>query len=189
MIKVGYVQTSPLFGDKEKNFAQIENLLLDVKVDLIVLPELFATGYTFVSKDEAVSLAETPKGKTSNFLLKLSKLTGAVIIGGYVEKVGNEIFNSAMIVSNNSVIDSYRKIHLYYKENLWFSPGNKPLKVYEINDIKIGIMICFDWIFCFKSTISISICLKRILSSSFSTSMAESLSFSFSSVISPSQYF
>ena len=147
MIKVGYVQTSPRFGDKKKNFEQIENLLIDVKADLIVLPELFATGYTFVSKDEAVSLAETPKGKTSNFLLNLSKLTGAVIIGGYVEKAGNDIYNSAMIVSNNDVIDSYRKIHLYYKEKLWFSPGDKPLKVYEINDIKIGIMICFDWIF------------------------------------------
>ncbi len=147
MIKVGYVQTSPLFGDKEKNFEQVENLLVEVKADLIVLPELFATGYTFVSKDEAVSLAETPKGKTSNFLLNLSKLTGAVIIGGYVEKAGNDIYNSAMIVSNNDVIDSYRKIHLYYKEKLWFSPGDKPLKVYEINDIKIGIMICFDWIF------------------------------------------
>jgi len=147
MIKVGYVQTSPLFGDKEKNFKQVENLLVDVEADLIVLPELFATGYTFVSKDEAVSLAETPKGKTSNFLLNLSKLTGAVIIGGYVEKAGNDIYNSAMIVSNNDVIDSYRKIHLYYKEKLWFSPGDKPLKVYEINDIKIGIMICFDWIF------------------------------------------
>ncbi len=147
MIKVGYIQTSPIFGDKEKNFEQIENLLLDVKADLIVLPELFATGYTFVSKDEAMSLAEAPKGKTSNFLLSLSKLTEAVIIGGYVEKAGDDIFNSAMIVSNNGVIDSYRKIHLYYKEKLWFSPGDKPLKVYDINDIKIGIMICFDWIF------------------------------------------
>jgi len=147
MIKVGYVQTSPLFGDKEKNFEQIENLLVDVKADLIVLPELFATGYTFISKDEAISLAETPNGKTSNFLIKVSKMTGAVIIGGYVEKAGDEIYNSAMIVSNNRVIDTYRKIHLYYKEKIWFSPGDKPLKVYEINNIKIGIMICFDWIF------------------------------------------
>ena len=74
-------------------------------------------------------------------------MTGAIIVGGFVEKAGNEIYNSAMIVSNNRVIDTYRKIHLYYKEKLWLSPGDKPLKVYEINDIKIGIMICFDWIF------------------------------------------
>jgi predicted amidohydrolase len=147
MIKVGYVQTSPIFGDKEKNFNQIENLLTDVKADLIVLPELFATGYTFISKDEALSLAESQEGITAKFLKKISKMTGAIIIGGYIEQMGENIYNSAMIVSNNQIIDSYRKIHLYYKEKLWFSPGDKPLKVYEINDVKIGIMICFDWIF------------------------------------------
>ena len=147
MIKVGYVQTSPLFGNKEKNFEQIENLLVDINADLIVLPELFATGYTFISKDEALSLAENSEGQTSQFLLKISKMTGAIIVGGYVEKAENNIYNSAMIVSNNRVIDSYRKIHLYYKEKIWFSPGDKPLQVYEINNIKIGIMICFDWIF------------------------------------------
>lgn len=147
MIKIGYVQNSPQFGDKEKNFEQIENLLGDVTADLIVLPELFATGYTFISKDEALSLAEPQVGKTSQFLIKVSKMTGAVIIGGYIEQEGDKIYNSAMIVSNNHVIDSYRKIHLYYKEKLWFSPGDKPLNVYELNNLKIGIMICFDWIF------------------------------------------
>ena len=147
MIKVGYVQTSPQFGDKEKNFEQIENLLGDVKADLIVLPELFATGYTFISKDEALPLAEHQKGKTSQFLIKVSKMTGAILIGGYIEQEGNNIYNSALIVSKNRVIDSYRKIHLYFKEKLWFSPGDKPLKVYDVNNLKIGIMICFDWIF------------------------------------------
>ncbi len=147
MSKVGYVQTSPIFGDKKKNFEQIENLLVGVKADLIVLPELFATGYAFISKDEAVSLAETLNGKTSQFLIRISKMTGAVIIGGFVEQAENRIYNSAIIVSNNQVIDSYRKLHLYYRENLWFSPGDKPLKVYDINNMKIGIMICFDWIF------------------------------------------
>jgi len=52
-----------------------------------------------------------------------------------------------MIVSKNEVIGTYRKIHLYYKERLWFSPGNKPLRIYEVNKVKIGIMICFDWFF------------------------------------------
>jgi predicted amidohydrolase len=122
-------------------------LLIDIKADLIVLPELFATGYTFISKDEAVSLAEMLNGKTSKFLMRISKMTSAVIVGGYIEQDKNEIYNSAMIVSENRVVDSYRKIHLYYKEKLWFSPGDKPLKVYKINDVKIGIMICFDWIF------------------------------------------
>ena len=56
-MKIGYVQTSPTFGDKEGNCSQIKALLQGISADLIVLPELFATGYTFVSKREAEALA------------------------------------------------------------------------------------------------------------------------------------
>ncbi|MFW9821115.1 MAG: nitrilase-related carbon-nitrogen hydrolase [Candidatus Thorarchaeota archaeon] len=146
-MKVGYIQTSPVFGDKKHNFKQIENLMVNFHADLIVLPELFATGYTFVSKEEAMSLAEDWKGETSVFLTKLASLSNSIVVGGFIEKERDKIYNAAMIVSNKGVIESYRKIHLYYKEKLWFSPGNKPLKVYELNGMRIGIMICFDWIF------------------------------------------
>lgn len=146
-MKVGYIQTSPIFGEKEQNFKQIGKLLTDVKADLIVLPELFATGYTFISKEEASSLAEDHDGETAQFLMGIAQMTGAVIVGGYIEKEGEKFYNSAMIVSSKGVIGSYRKIHLYYKEKFWFSPGDKSLKIYEIGGIKIGIMICFDWIF------------------------------------------
>lgn len=146
-MKIGYIQTNPIFGKKEKNFQEIKNLTADLKADLIVLPELFATGYTFISKEEAVSLAETLNGKTSHFLIELAKNTGAAVIGGFAEKIGKKIYNSAMIVSDESVIGIYRKIHLYYKEKLWFSPGDKPLEVYNVNGTNIGVMICFDWIF------------------------------------------
>ncbi len=144
---IGYVQTDPLFGEKEHNFQQIENLLRDKKADLIVLPELFATGYTFTSKEEATNLAEDKEGITSKFLKKIANLTNAIIVGGFIEKDDEMIYNSAMLVSNSEVIGVYRKIHLYYKEKLWFSPGDKKLKVYEVNNFKVGMMICFDWIF------------------------------------------
>jgi predicted amidohydrolase len=146
-MRVGYIQTSPIFGDKESNFKDVENLIDGGKADLIVLPELFATGYTFISKKEAISLAETQNGETAQFLVSLAQLTGSVVIGGFIEKEGEEIYNTAIIASKEGIIGTYRKIHLYFKEKLWFSPGNKPLKIYEINGIKIGVMICFDWIF------------------------------------------
>jgi len=144
---IGYVQTDPIFGEKEQNFLQIEKLLKGKRADLIVLPELFATGYTFISKEEAVNLAEDIDGITPKFLKKIANLTNAVIVGGFVEKDDNKIYNSAMLVSKTDVIGVYRKVHLYYKEKLWFSPGDKKLKVYEINNFKVGMMICFDWIF------------------------------------------
>jgi len=146
-MKVGYVQTSPIFSEVTQNFEQVESLLGNTKADLIVLPELFATGYTFISKEEAELLAENTGGKTAEFLMRIAKRTGAVVVGGFIEKDGNQIFNSSMIVSDSEVLGTYRKLHLYYKEKLWFSPGNKPLEIYEVKNTKVGIMICFDWFF------------------------------------------
>jgi len=146
-MKVGYIQTSPIFGEKEKNFEQVRELISNVKADLLVLPELFATGYTFISKKEAESLSEGSDGQTAHFLKDLSKMTSATIVGGFIEKDKDKIFNSAMIVSDSELLGVYRKLHLYYKEKLWFTSGDRSLKIHDINGIKIGIMICFDWLF------------------------------------------
>lgn len=146
-MRVGYIQTAPVFGDKEKNFENINNLVSKIKADVIVLPELFATGYTFTSKRETHELAENTEGRTSTFMKKLAKKTNSIIIGGYAEKNNQKLYNSAMIVSKNRIIGNYRKIHLYFKEKLWFSPGDLPLEVYKFKDFNIGVMICFDWFF------------------------------------------
>jgi len=144
---IGYVQTATRFGEKEFNFSQAAELLKNVKADLIVLPELFATGYTFVSKDEAAELAEELDGPTLLFLRGLAQETGGVLTAGFVEKEGTKIYNSQALVSERGVIGVYRKLHLYNREKLWFTPGNLPLKVYSVKGVKIGMMICFDWIF------------------------------------------
>lgn len=146
-MKVGYIQTFPIFGEKETNFEQVKDLVSNIKADLLVLPELFNTGYTFTSKKEAKSFAEGVEGPTAIFLTELSKKINATIVGGFVEKDEDEIFNSAMIVSQSEILGVYRKLHLYYKEKLWFSPGNKSPEIYKIKGMNIGIMICFDWIF------------------------------------------
>jgi len=146
-MKVGYVQNSTFFGKKEKNFDQVGKLIGDVQADVLVLPELFATGYAFASKKEIKKLAETNNGETAAFLKEISAKTGAVIVAGFIEKDNGTYYNSSILVHKNKVIDTYRKIHLFNKEKLWFSPGNKRLSVHNVNGIKIGMMICFDWIF------------------------------------------
>ena len=146
-MKVGYVQSSPIFGEKQANFSRIESLTGNLRADLIVLPELFATGYTFTSKEEAMELSEPKGGMTGKFLQKIAKNLGTVVIGGFIEKENEKIYNSALIVNGGGVIDSYRKIHLFNKEKLWFTPGNEPFKVHKVNGMKVGCMICFDWIF------------------------------------------
>ncbi|MHA1719281.1 MAG: nitrilase-related carbon-nitrogen hydrolase [Promethearchaeota archaeon] len=147
-MKVGYIQLQTIFGEKEKNFKKVSELVKGVgKTGLIVLPELFATGYTFKSIDEVDELAESKDGETAEFLKKIAKKTDAVVVAGFVEKDGKKLFNSAMMVSKDGIIDIYRKIHLFNKEKKWFSPGDRKLKVNTINGVKIGMMICFDWVF------------------------------------------
>ena len=70
-MKVGYIQTSPLFGEKDKNFEQVNSLILNKKADILVLPELFATGYNFISKREVTDLAEKTDGLTAEFMIDL----------------------------------------------------------------------------------------------------------------------
>jgi len=146
-VKVGYVQTSPVFGEKQRNFQQVLELTHTITADLLVLPELFATGYAFISKDEVVALSEEGDMETARFLKQLSFQTGAVIVAGFIEKEKDNFYNAAMMVGNDRLIGIYRKIHLFYEEKRWFVPGDKPFEVYNVNDARIGMMICFDWIY------------------------------------------
>jgi predicted amidohydrolase len=146
-MRIGYIQNFPIFGAKKENFHKIESLLDGIKADIIVLPELFATGYAFTSKEELSELSETVDDKTSRFLCNKSLETGSIIIAGFAEKEGNIFFNSSVIIYAGKVEGVYRKLHLFNKEKLFFTPGNYPLKVYKLNGMHVGVMICFDWIF------------------------------------------
>ena len=54
-MKVGFVQFCPIFGKKEENLRKAEKLILKEEADLLVLPELFITGYIFADKEELKS--------------------------------------------------------------------------------------------------------------------------------------
>ena len=147
-IKAGLIQTRPAFGEKKANVDKALELLSSVNADLMVLPEFFNSGYQFASRSEVLSLAEEiPNGYTTRRLIRLAKLKKMHIVAGIPEKKGRLLYNSSILVGPSGYIDTYRKIHLFYEEKLWFSPGNKHLRVYDIGKARIGMMICFDWFF------------------------------------------
>jgi predicted amidohydrolase len=117
------------------------------KADLLVLPELFATGYTFTSRDEALSVAEAPGEQTTDFLMEIAAAIDGTVVAGFAERDGQKVHNSAMMVSPEGIVHVYRKLHLYYKEKLWFTPSDRSLAVQDIGEARVGIMICFDWFF------------------------------------------
>ena len=94
-MKVGFIQNLPLFGEIKANCQKVESLLGQATPDLLVLPELFATGYHITSIDEARSLAESiPGGITTDFLISLSKSRNMTIVAGLAERCGDKIYNS-----------------------------------------------------------------------------------------------
>ena len=147
-MKAGFIQFEPLFGEVDKNLKRVEALIEKADADLLVLPELFNTGYLFISKQEVIDLSEeVPEGKTTQMLCRMARERNLCLVGGLAERSGNKFFNSAVLVSPEGYVGTYRKVHLFFEETLWFDPGDKEFEVYDIGKCRLGIMICFDWIF------------------------------------------
>jgi len=147
-MKVGFVQNCPAFGEVQANLARLEALVDGVEADLLVLPELFATGYQFTSRAEALALAEpVPGGPTGERLQALAESVNAVLVAGIAERDGDAVYNSALVVGPQGYIGKYRKAHLFDTEKQCFSPGDLPLPVFDIGPARVGLMICFDWRF------------------------------------------
>jgi 5-aminopentanamidase len=145
-MRVGYYQNNPEFGKVAENLDRIAAKLEHAEADLLVLPELCASGYQFVSMDEVRALAEPiPDGATTKRLLDVAKRRQMVIVAGLPERAGTAYYNSAVVVAPQGFIGSYRKTHLFFEETLYFTPGDTGFHVWDVGPAKIGVMICFDW--------------------------------------------
>ena len=143
---VGFFQFAPVFGEVSHNLDKVVETLDRADADLIVLPELFASGYQFVSQQEAITLSESvPNGPTTQRLIDLAKRRRMVIVAGLPERAGAACFNSSVVVGPSGFIGCYRKTHLFFEETLFFTPGDTGFQVWDIGLAKIGVMICFDW--------------------------------------------
>jgi len=147
-MRIGYVQTNPIFGEVRENLRHAQELMSRTDADLWVLPELFATGYQFVSQEEVNALAEpVPDGPTTQALVAFTTTQDCFIVAGLAESTEGNVYNSAVLVGPSGLVACYRKVHLFSKEKLWFTPGDKPFSVAAIDWAKIGVMICFDHLF------------------------------------------
>jgi predicted amidohydrolase len=82
MIKVGFYQFCPTFGDVRANLHKIAEAIDDTKADILVLPELCTTGYLFTSRDEVAKLAEPIPGPTTLFLENVTRRKKSLRDGG-----------------------------------------------------------------------------------------------------------
>ena len=118
---------------------KIENI--SNKTEIILLPEMFTTGFTM----EAKKFAETMEGKTMTWLKNISAKKRAIISGSFIVVENDNFFNRLVWMQPDGKYFFYDKKHLFTlaKENETFTAGNKKLIV-SVNGFKICPLICYD---------------------------------------------
>ncbi|WP_246252497.1 nitrilase family protein [Ancylobacter pratisalsi] len=138
----------PRIGDVGANVAHSLSLIekaADGGATLIVLPELANTGYVFETREEAFALAEeVPGGPTCAAWIEVAARRGLHIVAGITEREERSLYNSAVVIGPQGYIGTYRKVHLWGNEHLFFEPGNKGFPVFHTAIGRIGVAICYD---------------------------------------------
>ena len=145
-MQVAVVQTDPVFGRAADNIGKAVSLMESVKADLYVLPELCTSGYNFLTLDEAHRLAEDPLGASFQAFSAFARTRNCYVAYGFAERA-DKLYNAAALVGPAGFVGLYRKVHLFYREKLFFSPGNLSFPVFDLPFGKVGMMVCFDWLF------------------------------------------
>jgi len=149
MIKIALTQLNPVYNKNEslKNIEYYSNIASKNNSDLIVFPEY----YMFYSsnKKDIINNSETLEDNYIKNVKKIALNNNINIITGINEKNENNYYDTAVYINNNGeLLNYYRKTHLYdafnYKESNIYNYGNGPFNIFKINDINLGILICYD---------------------------------------------
>ena len=148
-MNVGFMQFAPVLGDLQSTIDRIDRLSKQCAgIDLLVLPELCNSGYNFSSPEQAWNTSEEiGNGAFLRFLESLCQRLGCHVVSGLNERQGSRLYNSAILVGPKGYAGTYRKLHLFMNEKDVFEPGDVGLPVFDIGPCRIGMLVCFDWIF------------------------------------------
>ncbi|HMD85556.1 MAG TPA: carbon-nitrogen hydrolase family protein [Terriglobia bacterium] len=147
-MKAAAVQMDVKILAKEHNLDQILSHLeqaASAGAKLVVFPECALSGYCFVSLEEAAPVAEEVPGPSTERILEVARALDCTVVVGLLERAGDQIFNSAAVVTPQGILGTYRKLHLPCVGIDWHAAlGDKPFPVFTTPHAKIGISICYD---------------------------------------------
>jgi predicted amidohydrolase len=138
----------PSFGDVASNTARTLQFIeraADQGANLVVLPELCNTGYVFSTREEAFAVAETiPDGPTVAAWMQCAARHRLHLVAGICERSGSKLYNSAVVIGPTGYLGTFRKVHLWNEENLYFEPGDLGFPVFHTPIGRLGVAICYD---------------------------------------------
>jgi len=143
-LRVTIVQSELAWEDIDANLAMFSNKLKGLapsSTDLIVLPEMFSTGFTMNVK----AVAENMDGKALQWLKKTASEKKCVVTGSLVIKEEGHFYNRLIWMRADGTYEKYNKRHLFRmgEENNTYTAGNKRIIV-ELKGWKICPLVCYD---------------------------------------------
>lgn len=145
-MRIAISQTPSHHGHIEASLAvmrQTAAAALAQGAGLVIFPEMFLTGYNV---GEAVfKLAEPVAGPSSQEAAAIARTAGVALLYGYPERSGDAVYNSALLIDRNGrPLANYRKAHLYGGEEKKLFAAGDALVTAELDDLNVGILICYD---------------------------------------------
>jgi omega-amidase len=141
-LKVTTIQTNLHWESADANRAMLEEKIAHLEpTDVIILPEMFTTGFSMNAK----SLAEPMNFHTTKWMKNMAAKTGALMLGSVIIKEGENYFNRLLWVEPNGTINTYDKRHLFRmaEEEKVYTAGDKIL-IAEWKGWRICPLICYD---------------------------------------------
>ena len=142
-ITISLIQSQLHWHEPDANLAMFEEKIWQIKekTDLIILPEMFNTGFSMAAEQ----LAEPMNSKTFRWMKQQAAQTGAVVVGSYIVKEGGKYFNRLIWMEPDGQYATYDKRHLFRmaNEHHHFDMGNKRL-IRELKGWRICPLVCYD---------------------------------------------
>lgn len=142
-LKVSLAQVDLLWGKVEENLERISHLLSPLKnqTDLILLPEMFSSGFMMKKKQLIAPKAQI----TLDWMMQQAKDLDAAILGSIIVEEEGTYFNRLYCVDADEILCSYDKRHLFRmgEEDLHFSSGTHRL-IFTLGKWRICPLVCYD---------------------------------------------
>jgi omega-amidase len=142
-LTITIIQTDLHWENKAANLAMFSEKINGIKekTEIIILPEMFSTGFSMQSK----TLAETMDGETVAWMKKTATEKKAIITGSIIAQENGKYFNRLIWILPNGEFGYYDKRHLFAfaEEDKFYSPGDKRL-IASVKGWKINLLICYD---------------------------------------------
>ena len=142
-MKISIIQSDLAWEDKSSNFNNLGELIspLYKKTDIVILPEMFNTGFSMNPEQ----LSESPEAETFDWMNNIAQKGNFGLCGSYMVKENKHFFNRWVFTSPENECWHYDKRHLFSMagEDKFFSPGKTRL-IFSFRGVRISPGICYD---------------------------------------------